>query len=127
MIITFSLDGCSASAFGLKVRCSADGQEETVIMYDVEQAMISVDRNRSGRGVNGIRRSRLHDVSNHQVTFHLYADRSSLELFVNDGEVVFSSRIYPDPASRDNFVFTQGGLVTMLSCDIWELQTIWEK
>jgi beta-fructofuranosidase len=127
MITTFSLDGCGASAFGLKVRCSADGQEETVIMYDVEQAMISVDRNRSGRGVNGIRRSRLHDVSNHQVTFHLYADRSSLELFVNDGEVVFSSRIYPDPASRENFVFTQGGLVTMLSCDIWELQNIWEK
>jgi beta-fructofuranosidase len=126
MTAVFSIDdACDAAAFGIKVRCSADGQEETVITYDVEQAVVSVDRNRSGKGVSGIRRSPLSATSAHLVKFHVYIDRSSLEVFVNDGEVVFSSRIYPDPASVGNHLFTEGGSVTLLSCDIWELQDIW--
>jgi beta-fructofuranosidase len=127
MITLFSLDACDAAAFGIKVRCSADGQEETVITYDVEQAMVSVDRNRSGKGVNGIRRSPLPASSTRQVKFHAYVDRSSLEVFVNDGEVVFSSRIYPDAASVGSYLFTKGGSVTLLSCDAWELQDIWNE
>jgi beta-fructofuranosidase len=125
MIVAFSLDACDASRFGIKIRCSADGQEETVIAYDVEQAVVSVDKNRSGKGVNGIRRSPLPRSSKHQVKFHVYVDRSSLEIFVNDGDIVFSSRIYPDPASVGSAIFTDGGSVTILSCDVWELQDIW--
>lgn len=126
MIAIFSLDdACDAAAFGIKVRCSADGQEETVITYDVAQAMVSVDRNRSGKGLNGVRRSPLPVSSTHQVKFHVYVDRSSLEVFMNDGEVVFSSRIYPDPASVGSYLFTREGTVELLSYDAWELQDIW--
>ncbi|WP_342048187.1 GH32 C-terminal domain-containing protein [Bacillus sp. OTU530] len=33
------------------------------------------------------------------ITLHMYVDRSSLELLIDDGELAMTSRIYPDPAS----------------------------
>jgi sucrose-6-phosphate hydrolase len=125
MIVEFSLNDCSASAFGIKVRCSADGQESTVITYGVEQDIVSVARNHSGQGVNGIRRAHLNSTAKSHVKFHVFIDRSSLEIFVNDGELVFSNRIYPDPASTGIHVFTQQGSVQINAYDAWELQDIW--
>jgi beta-fructofuranosidase len=124
ILIEFSLESCEASEFGIKVRCSDDGKEETVISYDVQNSVVSLDRNRSGLGVNGIRRSPL-DLIGNSVKFHLYLDRSSLELFVNDGELTMSSRIYPDPNSLGIQVFVKDGSVKIHSFDIWELKEIW--
>jgi beta-fructofuranosidase len=35
------------------------------------------------------------------IKFHLFVDSSSVEIFVNDGGEVFTSRIFPSQNSRD--------------------------
>ncbi len=40
--IVFSLEDCDAEQFGMRVRCSEDGREETVISYDVNSIGIDV-------------------------------------------------------------------------------------
>ena len=35
------------------------------------------------------------------MSFRIYIDKSSVEVFVNDGEIVFSSRIYPEETETD--------------------------
>ena len=45
------------------------------------------------------------------MNLRIFLDRSSLEIFVNDGEAVFSTRLYPKQNSKDIvFVPTQGAL-----------------
>ncbi len=50
---------------------------------------------------------------------HLFIDSSSLEVFVNDGEEVFTSRIFADPAEKD-ILFTSIGQTTF-SIEQWSL------
>ena len=46
-----------------------------------------------------------------ELKLQIFIDRSSLEIFVNDGEAVFSTRLYPKEIAKDIFfVPTQGAL-----------------
>lgn len=49
----------------------------------------------------------------------LFIDHSSLEVFVNDGEEVFTSRIFPQP-EEEHILFTSLG-VTTFSIEKWDL------
>ncbi|XP_059059115.1 sucrose-6-phosphate hydrolase-like [Achroia grisella] len=65
-----------------------------IIRYSSEFGSVSVDRG----GTNGIRRADWAPV--HQIFWHIFVDSSSIEVFCGDGEVVFSSRIYPKRSIR---------------------------
>ena len=56
---------------------------------------------------------------------HVFLDRSSVEVFVNDGEVVLTDRIYPSPGSDGIELYSNGGQGKVLSLSIWKLGTIW--
>ncbi|XP_052759514.1 sucrose-6-phosphate hydrolase-like [Galleria mellonella] len=59
------------------------------IEYSSELGSVSVDRG----GINGVRRADWSPV--HKIFWHIFVDSSSIEVFCGEGEVVFSSRIYP--------------------------------
>jgi len=42
------MEGTEASHFGVKVRSSPDGQEETSVLYDAEEKLLKIDTRRSG-------------------------------------------------------------------------------
>ncbi|MBB6282856.1 glycoside hydrolase family 32 protein [Geobacillus subterraneus] len=125
MKIEFSLHDFQGRSFGLKVRCSPDFEEETVLMYDAATSVVIFDRDRSGQGEKGIRRSRLNIRGQTTLVFHVFIDRSSVELFVNGGKLVMTGRIYPRKASQLVDLFSEGGNVNVLSCEIWRLKDIW--
>lgn len=127
IIVQFSLADFQGSAFGIKVCCSDDFQEETVFRYDVKDSTISFDRNRSGKGEGGVRRAALDVKETDTITFHLFIDRSSVELFVNDGRLVMTGRIYPSETSQAVELFAEGGDVKVLSIDAWKLKDIWQE
>ncbi|PZT52986.1 glycoside hydrolase family 32 protein [Paenibacillus silvae] len=93
---------------GIEFRASAT--EKTVIQYDCLQHKLILDRSQSGAALseaNGtIRQCALEaDV----IKLRMFVDSSSVELFVNDGQEVFTSRIFP---SRDSIAirfFAYGG------------------
>jgi fructan beta-fructosidase len=102
--ILAEIDGGSAAEVGLRVRKGID--EGTTIGVDCVKREVFVDRTRSedtafderlaGRHVGPIRQA-----GGKQVKLHIFVDRSSVEVFVNDGSTVISDCIFPSSDSKD--------------------------
>ena len=97
---------------------------ETVIGYDAANHQLYVDRSNSGGGkVNPNRLKQTIDLANDRKTIKLtiLLDKSSLEVFVNDGEAVLSTYIYPGENSDKIAAFAKGGTAVIKSVKIWDL------
>ena len=59
------------------------------------------------------------------VKFRIFVDQCSIEVFVNDGERVLTSQIYPNPAKRGVELFSSFSPSTLPSFKAWPLASIW--
>ncbi|MBM7604950.1 beta-fructofuranosidase [Metabacillus crassostreae] len=108
-----------SNQFGIEIRASDD--EYTSIMFDSIEKEIIVDRSKSGQPVAkeyGEQRKCL--ITNGQIKFHLFVDVSSVEVFINDGEEVFTSRIFPRKESDEIRFFSNGGSTTFYA-EKWDI------
>jgi len=121
LMAEFDLASCTAGAFGIALRCSEDRSQQTRIVYEVNDGSLLVDRSRSGIGKNGVKRCLIGETGAGTLKLHVFLDRSSVEVFANDGIAAMSSRIYPDPSSLQVDLFAGGGSVTVRSLDAWRL------
>jgi fructan beta-fructosidase len=117
----------SASELGFIVRKGP--AEETLIGYDAKKERIFVDRTHSGNvsfsdDFPGRHTGRL-VPQNGEVRFHIFIDRSSVEVFGNDGQTVLTDLIFPDPKSRGIQLYSRNGEVRLVSLDIWQLRAAW--
>lgn len=104
----------NAGEFGLKLRTDEAGQEETVIAYQQEEGMLLLDRERAGIGPGGQRKAAV-PLQEGKLSLRIFVDKSSVEVFAGDGEVVMTARIYPSADARGIKLFSTGGSkVTML-------------
>ncbi|SFE60953.1 beta-fructofuranosidase [Phytobacter palmae] len=55
------------------------------------------------------------------LSLRMFIDRSSVELFVNEGEACLSSRIYPQPGQRDILLFANSGTAVLKEAGYWSL------
>ncbi|WP_110929983.1 glycoside hydrolase family 32 protein [Paenibacillus bouchesdurhonensis] len=103
-----------AQQFGLKLRTDEAGKEETVIAYHQEEGMLLLDRERAGIGPGGQRKAAV-PLEDGKLSLRIFVDKSSVEVFAGDGEVVMTARIYPGVDSRGIKLFSTGeSQVTML-------------
>lgn len=98
-------DAQEAYEFGLKLRVS--DTEETVIEYNVKEKLISLNRDNSGIGPKGIRKTDINLIEN-KLKLNIFVDKSSIEVFINDGEKVMTGRIYPSSESVNIKAFSIG-------------------
>lgn len=124
--VEFSLKDVTADEFGLKLRCNEEGTEETVVGFDVGSSKLFIDREKSGKGVSGIRKSKV-ELKSDTLSLHLYLDRSSLEVFSNDGLNVLTSRIYPQTSSLGLQFYAKNGAVRIKDLKVWKLKDIWKE
>lgn len=99
-----------ADVVGIEFR--AGEGERTVIRYESGQRKVTLDRSSSGATIvsdYGAERSCMLPTERNSIKFHLFVDISSVELFINDGEEVFTSRIFPKWNSRNIRFFVQNG------------------
>ena len=132
-----------AEEFGLKVRCSPDGREQTLIRVRAtdwvayrdpqqqrrRQAELIVDTSRSSVSPEvadrGTQRCPVEVGDDGRVELRVFVDRSMVEVFAG-GEHYLVKRIYP--ASRQATgvqLFARGGHARLLRLDAWEMQPIW--
>jgi sucrose-6-phosphate hydrolase SacC (GH32 family) len=52
-------------------------------------------------------------------------DRSSVEVFVDDGETVISDRVFPSLASDGVEFYSKGGAARIASVRMWKLNSVW--
>lgn len=109
----------TADEFGLELRIGEG--EKTVIKYDAAAKEVVFDRTQAGKAFaeefGTIRRCRIEAET---ISFHIFVDVSSVEIFVNSGEEVFTGRIFPDAASRGISFFSNGGSTNVHAVK-WEL------
>lgn len=124
--MTFNFLNTNAKVFGIKLRCSDDGEEDVVVGYNVESNNLFLDRKRAGMPQDSLRQSEL-TCPNGKLKLHIYLDRSSIEVFANDGLLVMTSRIYLSETSNKMKLFTDQGYVNITHLESWSLKDIWEE
>jgi fructan beta-fructosidase len=126
-----------ADAFGIRARCSKDGTEATEIGYEPATGNVYVDRHRSGesRFVNragdpfcfGKRFAASHLQQGNRIRLRLFVDESLIELFVDNGETVFTTLIYPAADSEGLELFATGGTALFRFVDVYRMKSIWSE
>lgn len=117
-----------ATVLGLKVRCSPDGAETTVIAYDVQEQRLYIDRRQSSlspEAIGDVQGGRVALRAGERLKLHVFLDGSVVEVFAND-RACLAERIYPTrPDSLGIELFTEGGTATVERLDVWEMASIW--
>ena len=114
----------AVGCFGFRVRVGEC--EQTTVAYDMQQQKVILDRSNSGESSfdNGF--ARLHSAGmapvDGKIRLKIFVDRSSVEVFGNDGEVVLSDTIFPAERSQGLELFTQAGEISLNALDIYELR-----
>jgi fructan beta-fructosidase len=126
--IMAEIDLGSAAEFGFKVRKGE--KEETLVGVDAKESKLFVDRTRSGNvGFSdkfaGRHAGPLSMVRGKNVKLRIFVDRSSVEVFANDGETVITDGIFPARTSDGLEVYSQGGEARVVKMEIWNLNSAW--
>jgi beta-fructofuranosidase len=118
-----------AQAFGLKVRCSPDDEEHTLIVYDDDTKRLEIHREKSTLAAEtdtDAQGGPFELDSGKTLRLHIFLDRSVVEIFAN-GWSCLTSRIYPTrPDSLAIKPYVKGGHVLLKSLDVWEMRSIWD-
>ncbi len=61
------------------------------------------------------------------IKLEIILDRSSLEIYANDGQAVVSNLYETDLKSTDVVLFTNGGELEIVQADIYEMNSIWTE
>lgn len=110
-----------AQQVGVKVRCSPDGEEQTVIIHDGRRSVISIETGEPGEKIQ----EAPFDLSaGEPLELRIFLDRSVLEVFANRRQCV-THRIYPERAdSLGVRVFASGTQIELRSVDVWDMEPV---
>jgi sucrose-6-phosphate hydrolase SacC (GH32 family) len=113
--------------FDLRVNQSAS--EQTILRIDVPGRQLTLDRTRSGKTdfhgqFPGAYTAPIRLIDG-RLKLRLFVDTSSMELFVNDGESVLSSLIFPSPELTGINLAVQQGVLKRADLYVWKLKSAW--
>lgn len=127
IVLEFEPD--SARQYGIKLRRTPDGQEETLLYYDAKQSMLLVDRTKAtlhpGERGGGIQGGRL-ELAGEHLKLHLYLDRSMVEAYAN-GLKSLTTRVYPSRKDALGLELWGDGDLMIRSLEVWDMQPIWQE
>jgi beta-fructofuranosidase len=126
-----------AGQVGVKVRCSPDGDEQTIIAYDPASKQLIVDFSRStldpgiayhsfcmGGGENPrvtAQKAPFELKPDEPLDLRIFLDRSIMEVFAN-GRQCLTQRLYPTRADSLGVVlFATGADAAVESVDVWDM------
>jgi len=129
---TFEVKGnlTDLSSNGFELIVKKGSNQATVFSFDFENQEIRFNRSNSGDLVSNQIFSDVQvaplNLENGTIDFHLIVDNCSVELFVNNGQVVMSNQIFPDStsngielsASNPSLLFDELTLYTFEASDI---------
>jgi fructan beta-fructosidase len=121
------LQPVQAGDIGFRLRKGKD--VETLVGFDAVHSEVYVDRTHSGeisfsKDFPGRHSAEIEKGGS--IKFHIFVDRSSVEVFVNDGERVLSERIYPPPGSDELELYSNGAEAKVNSLTVWRLNSTWK-
>ena len=121
--LAIEMEGTDASAYGVKVCVSPDGQEETSVFYDAREKLLKVDTRRSGPHdtPKAVEAGPLELKPGERLKLRVFVDRSVVEVFANGRQAV-ARRIYPArPDSVGVRLFARGAQAHVHTFEAWEI------
>ena len=117
------IDPGTATECGVKVRCSPDAEEETLIFYDAKEKKLKIDTHKSSLTdkIKTVEGGPFELNEGELLTLRIFIDKSIVEVFANDRQAVMR-RIYPSRSdSVDVKLFARGGQCKALLVEAWEM------
>jgi len=111
--IVAEFQGGDAKAFGLKLRCSDDGENALVIRQDAAKLNVA------GTDVPV--------AIGKTLKLQIFLDRSVIEVFVNDGTHTVTRVVYPGEKDLKVAIFAEGGAATLKAMTVWQMNRIWKR
>ncbi|MGL4933388.1 MAG: GH32 C-terminal domain-containing protein, partial [Aeromonas sp.] len=105
--------GSQAEHYGIRL---GDGLR---LYVDNQAGRLVLWRHYPDEGLDSYRSIALPDGA--YMTLRVFLDLSSVEVFVNDGDATLSSRIYPQPGTRQLSLYSAHGEATLMSGTLWTL------
>ncbi|KAG5504411.1 hypothetical protein JKF63_04863 [Porcisia hertigi] len=112
--IAFNAQTSTAEKYGLWLGSGAE------LYVDAQSKRLVLNRHYPHHMLSGYRSCEM--PTSVLLQLHVFIDRSSIEVFVNDGEATFSSRIFPDEGDRALRVFSVNGTADMTGGSMWKLK-----
>jgi len=124
----------TASEFGLVVKNQRG--DKTVVGYQVAAERLFVDRRASGvvdfspdfaPHLSTAPLSLSPGAETTSVSLHVFVDRSSIEVFVDNGHVVITESIFPHGEHNGLELYAHDGAVGLKKLDVWEIRSVWRE
>ncbi len=114
----------SCEQFGIRVQVNEE--QYTAVGYKLKEQSLFFDRTSSGHTEFHPDFSKMHRVTyaptEDLICFHLYVDRSVVELFVDDGAVAFGERVFPNKGADGIQIYCMNGSVKLKKVEIFNLK-----
>jgi len=112
--IRAEIDQITARRFGLKLRCSADGQKSVDIVMGARSADLAGARVDWEAGTN------------ERISLRAFLDRTVLEVYLN-GRSCATRVISAEEKNLEIGLFADGGAVRVRSLEVWPMRSIWSQ
>ncbi|MCA0755990.1 glycoside hydrolase family 32 protein [Paenibacillus sp. N4] len=116
----------TASEFGIKLLA---GGKETVIGYDTAAGELFIDRSDSGiidfQAEFGCRHAAQLPAKDGRIKLQLWLDRSSVEVFADEGGVVMTDQLFPHESWDGIELYAAGGEALLRSLRLYPLRSIY--
>jgi fructan beta-fructosidase len=119
--------GTTTGATGVELRKGISAK--TVVGYDPARKAVYLDRSRAGHRVSDTYERVFYapfEGKPTELRFRIFVDESSIEVFVNEGALVQTARIFPR-ATWDGLSFFGSAEVEIKAFDFWKMASIWPE
>lgn len=127
--LEFAVDFESQSAGVEGVKVWQRAKDEAVIGVDWARGVVFVDRTSSGNVTFHAKFSGRYEAPlvprDGALKLHVFVDTSSMEVFVNDGERVFTVLSFPSAESRGVKIFGPENQARIRAFNVWNLKSSW--
>ncbi len=124
--VTLEMNDSTELSFG--IRADQKNEAKTLIRIDRNKSEVVIDRSQSGAkfATEYGNTRRIAENIGDEIKLQIFVDQSSIEVFINDGENVASSRIFPNDDQNYLFIETINGK-SAIELDYWKLKDSNEK
>lgn len=117
--LILTIDAAESKKFSIALRAS--DVEQTVLTYN-SNGTFKFDRTNAGEPIGGFTSVREIQIEpQEKLKLHIFIDRSSVEVFINDGAEVMSARIYPKRTSQKIIFVPENELLEIDSLEFYKL------
>ena len=125
--IAAEIDPGNAEQVGLRLRCTPDGSEQTVMGLDRKESVLFSDPTRSSQNpqtTKSIQKGRLKLADGEPLRLNIFVDAPVIEVFANE-RACLTERTYPTRVDSLGIgLFSGGGKARLRSLDVWRMRAI---